>query len=100
MRWIVQEMQQYIQQKEYIDTVLIPLMPITWQSAIISAVREGEFIDTMLKETERQLQGRVILTPPYTYLKVEPLEERLKRLKMWEAEIKENHVKYVFFCDI
>lgn len=97
LRWQVKEMQVYLEQKEYIDTVLIPLIPLSWQSAFIPTVREGEFIETLLKETERQLQGRIILTPSYTYLKSESLDERMKTIKMWENELKEGNVKYVFF---
>jgi hypothetical protein len=98
VRWQVLEMQQYLEQKEYIDTILIPLVPISWENALIPTVREGEFVETILKETERQLQGRVILLPPFTYLKNEDMEERMKRLAMWKTELNVgNHVKYVFF---
>ena len=97
MRWNVTEMQKYLEQKEYIDTVLIPLIPISWKSDLIPSVREGEFIRTILQETERQLQGRVVLIPPFTYLKEETQEAKLERIQKWESEIKRDNVKYVFF---
>jgi len=90
-------MQKYLEQKEYIDTVLIPLIPISWKSDLIPSVREGEFIRTILQETERQLQGRVVLIPPFTYLKEETQEAKLERIQKWESEIKRDNVKYVFF---
>ncbi|MGV3488097.1 MAG: DUF2487 family protein [Tuberibacillus sp.] len=98
MRWAVTDMQKYVEQKAYIDTVIIPLVPIAWEEQdLIPTVREGEFIHTILAETERQLHGRVILIPPLTYLKSESKEEKLERIHKWGDEIKKENIKYVFF---
>ena len=97
MRWRVGDIQKYLEQKEYIDTVIIPLVPISWRQDLIASVREGEFIDTIIRETERQLQGRLVLTPPFTYLKTESETDKLERLRAFESEFKGENIKCVFF---
>ncbi|WP_051263033.1 DUF2487 family protein [Tuberibacillus calidus] len=97
MRWIATDIQKYLEQKAFIDTVLIPLVPVAWGEDLVPAVREGEFILTLISETERQLQGRVVLMPPFTYLKNEPIEQTLERLSRWEEVIRSENVKCVFF---
>ncbi|WP_209122609.1 YpiF family protein [Alkalihalobacillus sp. BA299] len=96
MRWLAKEMDTYLQAKEYVDTAIVPLIPINWQEEIKSTVAMGEFISIISSELERQFQGRVIEFPPFTYLKSEK-DSKMERLKSWEKELKENEINHIIF---
>ncbi|MFV8828356.1 YpiF family protein [Alkalihalobacterium sp. APHAB7] len=95
MKWLAKEMDTYLQAKEYVDTALIPLIPVSWEKEIKSTVAMGEFISIISSELERQFQGRVIEFPAFTYLKSDI--EKLERLKSWEKELKENEIKHIVY---
>ncbi|GAF65279.1 hypothetical protein BTS2_2177 [Bacillus sp. TS-2] len=87
MQWKVLEMDQYIQAKEYVDTALIPLVPIDIKEEIKSTVSMGEFISIISLELEKQFKGRVLLIPSFTYLKSESEEDKTERLNQWIQEL-------------
>lgn len=95
MKWIVNDMDLYIKSKEYVDTAVIPLIPLTWEKELKSTVAMGEFITLISYEIERQFKGRVVLLPPFTYFNGE--ERKLERLKYWEDELLNNGCKNVFY---
>ncbi|GGE38861.1 hypothetical protein GCM10011391_17080 [Pullulanibacillus camelliae] len=97
MKWRAKDIERYLTEKSFIDTVLLPLIPIQWEEAMLHTVREGEFIQIVSAEAERQLTGRVILHPAFTYLKAEPLEEHCKRLEKWKQQLINNGFKFVYF---
>ncbi|OLO42552.1 hypothetical protein BTR23_00615 [Alkalihalophilus pseudofirmus] len=96
MKWLAREMDTYLQAKEYVDTAIVPLIPINWENEIKSTVAMGEFISIISSELERQFQGRVIEFPPFTYLKSES-DGKLERLKSWEKALKENDINHIIF---
>lgn len=95
MKWKVKELDTYFQAKEYVDTALIPLIPISFTDEVKMTVSMGEFITIITDELERQFHGRVFQLPPYTYLKEENKDERNTRLKSWLNYLKENSFKEV-----
>lgn len=97
MRFVTKDIDLYLQAKEYVDTALIPLMPVTWGSQSKNAASIAEFMNIMTMEIERQFKGRIVLFPPFTYLMGEDEAARLQRLGEWEAEIKENGMKHILF---
>ncbi|RBW70268.1 YpiF family protein [Bacillus taeanensis] len=97
MKWTSKNIEAYMQSKEYVDTALIPLLPINWKTEIKGTVAMGEYITIIIAELERQLHGRVLEFPPYTYLKNEQFEEHVSRLKNWTEEIKAGGMKHVFY---
>ncbi|WP_078428485.1 YpiF family protein [Alkalihalobacterium alkalinitrilicum] len=96
MKWLAREMDTYLQAKEYVDTAIVPLIPINWENEIKSTVAMGEFISIISSELERQFQGRVIEFPPFTYLKSES-DGKFERLKSWEKALKENDISHIIF---
>lgn len=98
MKWIDQDLQQYIQAKEYVDTVLIPLTPFhfTNDSMITKSARQKEALTVLLSEIEKVLSGRILLSPSYYYLKHMNLEEESKRVNTWIENAMEQPFKYVF----
>ena len=97
MKWEVTNMDTFLQAREYVDTVFIPLVPIAANGQMKSIVSMGEFISIMTNELERQFQGRALLIPPFTYLKSEKEETRKIRLQAWINELKEEGFQHVIF---
>ena len=97
MKWCAKDIERFLVEKQYIDTMIIPLIPISWEKGMVPIVREGEYVQILVEELERQLKGRVVLSPPFTYLKSEALEERFKRLNLWKESITSGGGKYVYF---
>jgi hypothetical protein len=95
MKWLAEDLDVFQREKEYIDTVLIPLVPIKWGDQMGSVAREGRFSLILAELLERELKGRVILSPPFTYLKSDSLEETKHTLKRWLREIQGAGVKYI-----
>ncbi|MDV2884345.1 YpiF family protein [Alkalihalophilus pseudofirmus] len=98
MKWQSSEMDKYLQSKEYVDTAIVPLIPISWQKEIKSTVAMGEFISIITQELERQFQGRVVLFPAFTYLETENAEERTLRLKRWSEELKLGGMEHIVYA--
>lgn len=88
-------MDTYLQAKKYVDTALIPLIPIAFTDDMKMTVSMGDFIALMAEEIERQFHGRVFLLPPFTYLKDEEDTKRIERLKRWLSTLKENSFKEI-----
>lgn len=83
MKWETKDIDTYLRAKEYVDTAVIPLVPIVWGDEMKSTVAMGEFISVITEQLERQFQGRIVLLPPFTYTNAESTTERIKRLKNW-----------------
>jgi hypothetical protein len=97
MKWMTTDVDLYIQSKEYVDTAILPLVPILIGHQMKNVVLAGEFITILGTEIERQFKGRVFLLPPFTYLKDSKLEEEFIRLNNWKESLKENGFKHVLF---
>ncbi len=94
LKWVLEDVDVYNQSKEYVDTAVIPLIPLSVQSDFKSVVSKGEFITHITSELERQLKGRVYLFPPFTYLK--NTKNVFEILLEWKTEI-QREFKHVFF---
>lgn len=95
MKWTSKDITQYVQAKEYIDTAIIPLIPISFEQDIKSLASHGEYITILSHELERQFRGRVILLPSYSYLHNNSLDSKTSQLNEFVGQIKEN-MKHVF----
>ena len=67
MKWIVKDVEQFEQAREYVDTGVIPLLSISTAKKMKMVV-EQEFIELLSMELEREYKGRVLLLPAFTYL--------------------------------
>ena len=68
MKWIVKDVEQFEQAREYVDTGVIPLLSISAAKEMKTVVEQGEFIELLSMELEREYKGRVLLLPAFTYL--------------------------------
>jgi hypothetical protein len=97
LKWQTNDYDTYRGAKEYIDTALVPLIPIHWGEDMKSIILMGEFTTLISEELERQLKGRMYLFPPFTYLKEETADERLNRLSNLEKQIVQSGMPFVVF---
>ena len=101
LRWIGEDIESYVNQKEYIDTIILPLYPISFTSSIETTVEMTEYISFITVLLEKQFKGRLLLLPGYSYLKNLEGEMPVEDLLKWEEEIMNSGSKHLFYltCD-
>ncbi|TVP84632.1 MAG: DUF2487 family protein [Alkalicoccus sp.] len=97
MKWTGQDTVVYEKAKEYVDTAVIPLLPVAGGKEQQESVLMGEFTQYLTEYLEKQYMGRVYLLPPFTYLKEESGEEKKNRLTAWAAHFEKHGFKYFLF---
>ncbi|MED3834885.1 YpiF family protein [Peribacillus frigoritolerans] len=95
MKWTAKDLDMYMQSKEYVDTVLIPLIPLSFKGQMKQTGSMNEFLTILSLEIEKQMKGRILLLPTFHYLSDEM--DKVERLKRWANEVKENNFEHVFF---
>ncbi|WP_110927623.1 YpiF family protein [Bacillus massiliglaciei] len=95
MRWISKELDQYLQAKEYVDTALLPLLPISFGPEMRQSGIVHEYISFVSLELEKQFKGRVLLIPPFHYLQAD--SGKSKTLKLLRKELEEQGIKHVYY---
>lgn len=70
MQWKKVDIERYREAKTYIDTLFMPLIPFQLSSddELGKHAFQSEALTIFLNELEKELSGRVFLTPAYTYL--------------------------------
>lgn len=99
MKWTVKDYDTYSQSKDYVDTAIVPLIPISMGSDAKTLISKGEFLHLISHEVERQLKGRVYLLPDFSYLHHQK-ETTMKHIEDVKREL-HNEFKHVMFltCD-
>ncbi|WP_077326673.1 DUF2487 family protein [Virgibacillus siamensis] len=99
MRWKKDELEQYLSAKEYIDTMIIPLLPfqLSQDSDVTKDAFQREVLEAFSTELEQELTGRVILTPTYNYLKTADKQSEIDRINTWTEDMNSQPVNHVFF---
>jgi len=99
MQWNSEDLEQYLSAKEYIDTIIIPLQPFHLSKD--NQLKRDAFLRNVLSiytnEIEKELSGRVLLTPAFNYLKFTELENEVARLNDWVKDIKMQPFQTIFF---
>ncbi|MEK4911894.1 YpiF family protein [Bacillus cereus group sp. MG9] len=96
MKWIVKDVEQFEQAREYVDTGIIPLLSISAAKGMKMVVEQGEFIEALSMELEREYKGRVLLLPAFTYL-VESQKNEKDRLQEWTDHLKRQGFKHIAY---
>ncbi|WP_026689499.1 YpiF family protein [Alteribacter aurantiacus] len=101
MKWTTSDIDMYLKAKEYVDTAIIPLIPLDWEKDQKGAVSKGEFSSILIEEMEKQFKGRLFQLPPFTYLISEHNESKIARLKEWDRHFFDNGFKHIIYvtCD-
>lgn len=97
MKWNPQDVEVYLQSKEYVDTAVIPLLPVAFDSEMGQAAAMSEFITLITGQLERQFKGRILLLPGFSYLKIMEEEHTVSHLLDWETQLKSNGFKHIFY---
>ncbi|MUK87277.1 DUF2487 family protein [Ornithinibacillus sp. L9] len=99
MKWNEQDIENYVGAKEYIDTIILPLLP--FQLSQDANTKKDAFASEVLtifsNEIEKELTGRILLTPSYYYLKSADKEQEVKRLNAWVEDMKKQPFKHIFY---
>lgn len=98
MRWIKNDLERYVEAKEYIDTLLVPVLPFEFSASANLAKNafQIEVLSIFLNELEKELSGRVVLSPDYHYLKSSLKEDEIQRLNNWISDAKKQPFEHVF----
>lgn len=94
---MAKDIETYIEAKEYVDTAIIPLYSVSFGDEMKHSAEAAEFITLLTNLLERQFTGRVVLFPPFTYLKNDDNERVINELKSWEDNIVKNDFKHIFY---
>ncbi|RNA69157.1 YpiF family protein [Alteribacter keqinensis] len=97
MKWVTNDLDMYMNAKEYVDTAIIPLVPLNWEKDIKGTVSKGEFSSILIDEIEKQFKGRLFQLPPFTYLTEESDESRTSRLQEWDRHFFDNGFKHIVY---
>lgn len=99
MRWTTNDLQQVLDNKEYIDTIIVPLCPVSLHPESINLADQREDLTIITSELERNFKGRIVIAPEFTYLQNDP--SKFERLFAWNNEFISNGMKHIFYitCD-
>lgn len=98
MKWFHEDMKKYKTAKEYIDTAIIPLQAfqLTDEQSLEDDAFQREVLSIYAQEIEKELSGRMMLTPTYNYLKFGSNVDEIKRLNEWVTHLQEQPFKTIF----
>lgn len=96
MKWIPQDAEMFLRAREYVDTVIMPLIGIAFQGHVKQSASINDYITILSRQVEQQFKGRVLLLPPLTYCNDWLKEDRLDILLKWKNSLEEQFA-HVFF---
>lgn len=96
MKWNNTDLEKYIQAKEFIDTVIIPLQPFQMEndSKLAKEAFQREVLSIFVNEIEKELSGRVLVIPEFNYLSSNMLNE-VEKLNVWIEELNKQPFKTI-----
>jgi hypothetical protein len=94
LKWVLSDVDVYSQSREYVDTAIVPLIPVSLEADLKGTVSKGEFITYVSVELERQLKGRVFLFPTLSYLKKS--KNVIESVIEWKTEL-QREFKHIIF---
>ncbi|MET3575147.1 YpiF family protein [Bhargavaea ullalensis] len=95
MNWTAKDMDLYLQQSEYIDTAIIPLVGLGSSGADMKqSASATEFLLNLTAFLEHQFKGRVMLLPPFTYL---DKSDKARLAAEWKESLGDMPFRHVFY---
>ncbi|WP_173916307.1 DUF2487 family protein [Halobacillus sp. Marseille-Q1614] len=97
MLWTKNDLKIYLAEKEYVDTVFIPLVPFDPASDknMEKEAFQNEINQVFAHLLEKEFKGRILLSPSYHYLTGEQ-EKEVDRLNHWVDSYKKQPFEHVF----
>jgi hypothetical protein len=96
MKWITKDVDVFLKEKDYVDTALIPVIPLNFKENIKSAAAMAEYISALTGEMERQFKGRLMLLPPFAYLQDQEIQHSKEEIIRWTNHLHEQGFKHIF----
>jgi hypothetical protein len=96
MKWITEDVDMFLKEKDYVDTALIPMVPLNFKTNVKFTAAMGEYIFAIAQEMERQFKGRLMLLPSFTYLKDEDTQAYKNEIVKWVQHLKEQGFQHIF----
>ncbi|WP_050615419.1 YpiF family protein [Bacillus testis] len=94
MKWTAKDMEMYSNAKEYVDTVILPLVGIDFRR--LQSGSEADYITILAQEIERQFKGRVLLLPAMIYNAGEESAKKQVQAEEWVRLLTEEGFAHVF----
>lgn len=83
MNWNAADMNVFLQQKEYIDTLVVPLIKVeTTDDRMKASASASDFLMNLSSYIEMQFKGRIMVAPPFSYtpsMKLDNLGDALSK---------------------
>ncbi|HEY4552764.1 MAG TPA: YpiF family protein [Bacillaceae bacterium] len=96
MNWNAKDIDLYLKERLYVDTAVIPLLPITFGEGMKQTAEQAEFIQLLALHLERQFKGRMLFIPPFTYLDTMEGAQKAETLDKWTEEARSSGFSTVF----
>lgn len=97
MKWVTKDIDMFLGAKEYVDTVVLPLLPVSFGDDIKQTASMTEFISLLTVQLERQFKGRLLMLPGFSYIKSFSEDKLIEDVKDWEKEFLGQEFKHVFY---
>lgn len=95
MNWEAKSIDTIIEQKEYIDTALIPLLLIDGApESMKQSASAAEFLMNLTPYIEKQFKGRIVQFPPFAYTTG---SDRGRLAAEWKSELEKMDFKHYIF---
>ncbi|HSJ38528.1 MAG TPA: DUF2487 family protein [Planococcus sp. (in: firmicutes)] len=95
MHFIGKDMDQYLNQQEYVDTAVVPLLELNLSpTGLKSSAGASEYLQSLTTLLEKQFKGRILLFPPVSYSSG---ADRMRLSKEISAEMDKAAFKHVFY---
>lgn len=94
MKWVAADIEMYQKAAEYVDTAIVPLVPVSFESDMKQSASMAEFIGILTGQLEKQFKGRIFLLPAFVYIKGH--SGNLKTLQEWEKTLLDKQFKHLF----
>jgi hypothetical protein len=95
MKWNVKDVEMFIEAKEYVDTVLVPLIPITFNDQMKQLTSASDFMAILSMEIEKNCKGRILLAPTFYYVNGD--EKKVEGIQNWIMELHQAKFKHIYF---
>lgn len=95
MKWVAADVEMYQKAAEYVDTAIVPLLPVSFGDDMKQNASMAEFIGILTSQLEKQFRGRIFLLPDFVYIKEN--EGSLNALKDWENTLLDKQFKHTFY---
>lgn len=95
MHFIGKEIDQYLSQQDYVDTAVIPLLPLDLSATGMKpSAGASEYLQSLTALLEKQFKGRILLLPPISYAKIANRQRIAEELT---EELQQTKFKHVFY---